>query len=98
MVMPWPMPDDRYWPSEPVPPEPDAGDMRLAASVAHWLNTDDATREQRITVTVQNRVVILTGVVADRQVRQVAGNLAWSVPGVFDVCNALRSSDGRPIR
>lgn len=39
---------------------------------------------------MQNRVVILAGTVASPEARQVAGDLAWDVPGVFNVCNSLR--------
>ncbi|TDC36761.1 BON domain-containing protein [Micromonospora sp. 15K316] len=65
-------------------------DARLAALVAQRLGVDWATRHQEIEVTVQNKVVILSGTVASPEVRRTAGDLAWDVPGVLDVCNTLR--------
>ncbi|WP_374226730.1 BON domain-containing protein [Micromonospora sp. WMMB482] len=92
MVMPWPYPE---FPFTGGGPEPDDADTRLASLVAQRLSADWTTRRQQITVTVQNRVVILAGLVADPGTRLVAAELAWDVPGVFDVCNALRLYGGR---
>ncbi|MFF0657718.1 BON domain-containing protein [Micromonospora tulbaghiae] len=92
MVMPWPYPEFPYTGGGP---EPDDADTRLASLVAQRLSADWTTRRQQITVTVQNRVVILAGLVADPQTRLVAAELAWDVPGVFDVCNSLRLYGGR---
>ncbi|KAB1903884.1 BON domain-containing protein [Micromonospora sp. AMSO1212t] len=92
MVMPWPYPE---FPFTGGGPEPDDADTRLASLVARRLSADWTTRRQQITVTVQNRVVILAGLVADPQTRLVAAELAWDVPGVYDVCNALRLYGGR---
>ncbi|MGY0005932.1 BON domain-containing protein [Micromonospora sp. I033] len=92
MVMPWPYPD---FPFAGDGPTPDGTDTRLAALVAQRLSVDWTTRRQQITVTVQNRVVILAGLVADPETRRAAGELAWDVAGVFDVCNALRLRSGR---
>ncbi|MGS2618434.1 BON domain-containing protein [Micromonospora sp. LZ34] len=89
MVLPWPFPDDPWFRSPEVP-EQQSEDLRLAALVAQRLSIDWTTRRQQIAVTVQNRVVILAGIVASSEARQVAGDLAWDVPGVFDVCNSLR--------
>ncbi|MGC4897083.1 BON domain-containing protein [Micromonospora sp. DT31] len=92
MVMPWP------YPELPFPhggSGPRDADTRLAAAVAQRLSTDWSTRRQQITITVQNRVVILAGMVAAPETRRIAGELAWDVPGVFDVCNALRLYGGR---
>nr|WP_204342805.1 BON domain-containing protein [Micromonospora terminaliae] len=91
--MPWPFPDFPF--AEDGQPAPDGADVRLAALVAQRLSIDWTTRRQQITVTVQNRVVILAGLVADAETRRVAGELAWDVSGVFDVCNALRLHSGR---
>lgn len=91
-MMPWPYPE---FPFTGDQPEPDDEDVRLAALVAQRLSIDWTTRRQRIAVSVQNRVVILSGTVADPQARQAAGELAWDVPGVFDVCNALGLYRGR---
>ncbi|WP_262286072.1 BON domain-containing protein [Micromonospora sp. MA102] len=85
--MSWPYPD---FPFAGDGPPPDGADVRLAALVAQRLSIDWTTRRQQITVTVQNRVVILAGVVTDPETRRAAGELAWDVSGVFDVCNALR--------
>lgn len=90
MVLPWPIPDDPSF--HAGEPEEQTEDLRLAALVAQRLSIDWTTRRQQIVVAVQNRVVILSGSVADPDVRQVAGELAWDVPGVFDVCNTLRIS------
>ncbi|MGR6320264.1 BON domain-containing protein [Micromonospora soli] len=95
MVTPWPYPD---FPFAGDGPEPDGEDVRLAGLVAQRLSIDWTTRRQQITVSVQNRVVILAGGVADAQTRRAAGELAWDVPGVFDVCNALRLYGGRRAR
>ncbi|MFG1714819.1 BON domain-containing protein [Micromonospora sp. NPDC049203] len=92
MVMPWPYPE---FPFTGGGPDPDDADTRLASLVAQRLSADWTTRRQQITVTVQNRVVILAGLVADPATRLVAAELAWDVPGVFDVCNALRLYGGR---
>ena len=92
MVMPWPYTE---FPFTGGGPDPDDADTRLASLVAQRLSADWTTRRQQITVTVQNRVVILAGLVADPATRLVAAELAWDVPGVFDVCNALRLYGGR---
>ncbi|MFI7609332.1 BON domain-containing protein [Micromonospora sp. NPDC049366] len=88
MMLPWPYPDEPASGPE-GDPGPQDEDVRLAALVAQGLCNDWSTRRQQITVTVQNRVVILTGTVGSPQARAAAGQLAWDVPGVFDVCNAL---------
>ncbi|MEU7978644.1 BON domain-containing protein [Micromonospora sp. NPDC049081] len=95
MVMPWPLPDDSWLRPEPDPPGPPGDDVRLAAEVAYRIVGGVGLRARRITVTVQNRVVILGGVVPDVEARQLAGEVAWRVPGVADVCNALRLSTKR---
>ncbi|MGC1215749.1 MAG: BON domain-containing protein [Micromonospora sp.] len=87
--MPWPFPDDPFL-STRQEPEQENEDLRLAALVTQRLAIDWSTRRQQITITVQNRVVILAGAVADQETRRVAGELAWDVPGVIDVCNALQ--------
>ncbi|MFC3502816.1 BON domain-containing protein [Micromonospora krabiensis] len=88
MTLPWPYPDESHFgPADD--PDPLEEDVRLAALVAQRICVDWHTRRQQITVTVQNRVVILTGTVGSPGAREAAGELAWDVPGVFDVCNAL---------
>lgn len=85
-MIPWPYPDHNPFQRNDRPVDPD---LRLAALVAQRLGSDWTTRRQQISVTVQNRVVILTGMVADPETRRAAAELAWDVPGVFDVCNAM---------
>ncbi|MFF4875123.1 BON domain-containing protein [Micromonospora sp. NPDC000668] len=99
MVTPWPYPDEHARPVQPPPPGqggPADEDTRIAAAVAQRISSDGTTRRQQIAVSVQNRVVILTGIVTDPATRQVAGDIAWEVTDVFDVCNALRLA--RPRR
>ncbi|KAB1928198.1 BON domain-containing protein [Micromonospora noduli] len=95
MYMPWPLPDENWFADTSRQPEPDHEDLRLEALVAQRLSIDWTTRRQQITVAVQNRVVILAGVVSNANARQVAADLAYDVPGVFDICNTLRLSGPR---
>ncbi|MET7708352.1 BON domain-containing protein [Micromonospora sp. NPDC005413] len=90
MYMPWPPPDEDWFADTSDQPPPDHEDLRIEALVAQRLSSDWTTRSQQISVAVQNRVVILLGLVSDTTARQVAGELTWDVPGVFDVCNTLR--------
>lgn len=90
MPWPWPMPDDHSFRALWDEPQHHDEDVRLAALVAQRLSADWTTRRQQITVMVQNQVVILTGLVASAETRRAAGELAWDVEGVTDVCNALR--------
>ncbi|MER5704757.1 BON domain-containing protein [Micromonospora sp. NPDC002296] len=98
MVIPWPSPDDHSWAAEPDRPGPADEDTRLAAAVARRLGGDPTVRHRSVTVSVQNRVVILTGIVADPQARRAAGEVAWEVADVVDVCNALRLAEPRRPR
>jgi osmotically-inducible protein OsmY len=68
--MVWPWPDDGSIPygGRPARRAEDA-DVRLAREVTDKLLTDDRTRRQRIVVDVQDRVVLLTGVVDTRPTR-----------------------------
>ncbi|MCG5461926.1 BON domain-containing protein [Micromonospora sp. NPDC053740] len=95
MHMPWPLPDENWSADTSHQAAPDHEDLRLEALVAQRLSIDWTTRRQQITVSVQNRVVILAGVVSDANARQVAADLAYDVPGVFDLCNTLRLSGPR---
>lgn len=95
MLMPGQFPEEHPWRADGSPPPADH-DIRIATAVAQRLSSDWTTRRQQIVVSVQNRVVILTGMVADPDTRQVAGEIAWDTSDVFDVCNALRLS--RPRR
>ncbi|SCL71019.1 BON domain-containing protein [Micromonospora peucetia] len=98
MLIPWPYPDEGGFRPEPPGLAPDDEDTRLTALVAQRLSSDWSTRRQQIVVTVQNRVVILAGIVAGPDTRQVAGEIAWDVRGVVDVCNALRLVGSRRSR
>ncbi|MEU4569803.1 BON domain-containing protein [Micromonospora sp. NPDC023956] len=99
MVLPWPLPDENAHPFEPFPTPPTDDDTRLAVAVTRRLLGNRLTRRQRITVEVQNRVVILAGTVETPDVRFTAGELAWGAAGVADVCNALRLANRhRPRR
>ncbi|RLP93352.1 BON domain-containing protein [Micromonospora sp. BL4] len=93
--MPWPLPDENWFADASHQPEQGSEDVRVEALVAQRLSIDSTTRRQQISVSVQNRVVILAGVVSDPETRQAAAELAWEVPGVFDVCNSLRLSAPR---
>ncbi|MEO3772061.1 BON domain-containing protein [Micromonospora sp. B9E7] len=95
MYLPWPLPDENWLADTSRQPEPDHEDLRLEALVAQRLSIDWTTRRQQITVSVQNRVVILAGLVSDTNARQVAAELAYDVPGVVDICNTLRLSGQR---
>ncbi|MBM7494210.1 osmotically-inducible protein OsmY [Micromonospora luteifusca] len=95
MYMPWPLPDENWFADTSDQPEPDCEDLRIEALVAQRLSIDWTTRRQQITVSVQNRVVILAGMVSDAKARQLAAELAYDVPGVFDICNTVRLSGTR---
>lgn len=98
MYLPWPLPDDGWFVDTGYQTEPDDDDLRIAALVAQRLSIDWATRRQQITVSVQNRVVILAGLVHQPEAGRVAAELAWEVPGVYDVCNTIRVSRRRGSR
>jgi osmotically-inducible protein OsmY len=67
----------------------DNADVRLTYEVTQRLQADARTRDPRITVEVQNGVVIHDGTVGDTEVKQLAADTARDTPGVRDVCNAL---------
>ncbi|MFC4018483.1 BON domain-containing protein [Micromonospora sp. GCM10011542] len=90
MYMPWPLPDENWFADTSEQSVPHSGDLRIEALVAQRLSVDWTTRRQQISVRVQNGVVMLSGLVSGTDVRQVAAELAWDVPGVLDVCNMLR--------
>lgn len=83
-------------PSRRPAPRPGA-DQQLAAILVARLLVDERTCHEPISVEVQNRVAILTGWVADPDAAVAAGYLAWQIPGIADVCNALdvRAGSGR---
>ena len=71
-----------------------SGDELLVHLVAEGLAADRAVRGRHVDVTVQNGVVILEGEVASPASKEAAGRRAWSVPGVYDVCNRLSLPGG----
>jgi hypothetical protein len=94
-MMMWPLPDDGWFSNGTRRPHrPDDPDVRLTHEVADALLADERTRRQRITVEVQNRVVLLSGVVDCPQTREVATAVVRHVPEVRDVCNGLRPQAG----
>jgi hypothetical protein len=95
--MMWPMPDDGfYWAGRRFSAT-DSPDVRLAFRVAERLQADD--RSRRVTIEVQNRVVVLTGSVDSREARDDIAGTARGIDGVTDVCNALRvNGDDVPDR
>jgi BON domain len=70
----------RNWPS----------DARLFEEVCERLTDDDVVDASEVEVQVNGAEVTLTGTVASRREKRRAENVAWSVPGVRDVMNALR--------
>ncbi|MEV6489079.1 BON domain-containing protein [Actinoplanes sp. NPDC051633] len=86
MVPIWSYPGDDRSPDDGRPP---VGDDILVDLVAGGLLAESCVRGRRVTVMVQNRVVILEGEVDSEEAKKAAGRRAWSTPGVFDVCNLL---------
>jgi osmotically-inducible protein OsmY len=67
----------------------DEVDAALVEQVAERLVAETEIRGRLVQVTVQNSVVILEGNVDSVAVKCAAGRLAWTTPGVADVCNML---------
>lgn len=95
-MMMWPWPDDWPVPRDGRLPHDEDPDERLARQITAGLLIDDRTRRQRIAVEVQNRVVLLRGVVDTGPTREAATTVVRSVPGVRDVCNGLRTRVSGP--
>ncbi|WP_212990872.1 BON domain-containing protein [Actinoplanes auranticolor] len=76
--------------------EPVHADRDLALRVADRLRAGLPQPGQRIVIEVQNRVVVLEGLVTDVHLRRLAHDLTWRTPDVFDVCNRLACWDGEP--
>jgi anti-sigma B factor antagonist len=95
VINPWPRPDDSTAPDhrsdEPTPMA--SIDERLAEQVVEQLRADGRTSSQHITVTVQNRVAILSGWVDSTDAAHIASDQAWRTPGIIDVCNSLDQPD-----
>lgn len=90
--MMWPLPDEGWgFPGARRPhPEIDR-DVRLTYQVADALLADDRTRNLRVTVEVQNGVVLLSGTVQDQHTAEVVTAVVRQVTGVREVCNAVRT-------
>jgi len=72
-----------------VAPSSTRSDAEIAAEVRSALDRYPDLEAQRITVTVRNGVVILSGVVGSYAERANAGAAAWQSTGVADVVNNL---------
>lgn len=90
IMMMWPPPDDPSGsdPQRRFPARADP-DVRLTCQIADRLLADARIRRQRVTVKVQNRVVLLSGTVDAPAVKQAVADVARTTEGVVDVCNAL---------
>ncbi|MDG4782266.1 BON domain-containing protein [Micromonospora sp. WMMD961] len=85
--VPWFRPDD--FPSL-IHIQPASEDARLACQLLESMQRDPRLRHERICIEVQNRVVILEGVVTCADASTDAHASAWGIPGVHDVNNRLR--------
>lgn len=74
-------------------------DARLAQRIAALLRVHPQTRGARVTVEVQNGVVLLAGTVESTLLKQAVGDLARATGGVRDVCNMMSAvhADERPM-
>lgn len=82
-------PDDGSWHRAPRPSR-NSDDLDLATAVVARLSADPDLAEAEIEVAVQNRVVLLGGYAPTRATRVHAGDSAWRVAGVYDVCNLIQ--------
>lgn len=95
-------PASAHW--QPPAGPPVGADEELALLVADRLRDSLVEPGHRIVVEVQNRVVVLEGVVATDAFRRQAHHLVWQTPGVADVSNRLtvwqdrRDADGSAER
>jgi hypothetical protein len=95
--MMWPWPDESWgFPGAQHPPRSVHPDVRLTYEVADALLADDRTRHQRVTVEVQNGVVLLSGTVPDRRTAEVVTAVARRVPGVRDISDTMRGGHREP--
>ncbi|GIF01250.1 BON domain-containing protein [Paractinoplanes rishiriensis] len=91
-----PLPDDEFITAQrrrdPVVATPE---LQFALSVVLELIADERTRCEPIRVSVQNDVVVLTGVLRSWAAVDAAADLVRSLPGERDLCNALRGPGKR---
>jgi osmotically-inducible protein OsmY len=84
-----PFPEEPGRPAAEAHPPSLGWDERIATLVTERLLTELVWAADRIVVQVQNRVVILQGVVRSETVRRRAHDIAGDTSGVFDVCDQL---------
>lgn len=91
-----PLPDDEFITAQrrrdPVVATPE---LQLALAVVLELIADERTRCEPVRVSVQNGVVVLTGVMSSWAAVDAAADLVRSLPGKRDLCNALRGPGRR---
>ncbi|MEU4244675.1 BON domain-containing protein [Actinoplanes sp. NPDC026619] len=68
----------------------------IADRTVMTLRADSRIHGRYVQILVQNRVVILLGEVGSAGARVAASQAAWTVPGVYDVCNRLAVMGGPP--
>jgi osmotically-inducible protein OsmY len=76
----------------------DDTDELLVERAAQALRHDPRVYGRLLHIMVQNSVVILLGELGSDEAKAAAASRAWSVPGVYDVCNRLtvsRTGDDR---
>jgi osmotically-inducible protein OsmY len=70
-------------------------DERLLETVADSLLADEEITGGHLHLRAQNGVVILDGEIDTEDTRAAVSERVWSVPGVTDVCDALRVTGRR---
>lgn len=89
-MFPSPFFDDPYDHTPPQLHRPaDDPDRQLAFVVVQRLVRVLGEPARRVAVEVQNRVVLLDGMVDSAPTAEAVGGLVWDVPGVADVRNSL---------
>jgi osmotically-inducible protein OsmY len=87
------------WAASPaLPPatrERRSADERLLDTVAESLLGDEAITGGHLHLQAQNGVVILDGEIDTEDTRAAVSERVWAVPGVTDVCDALRVTGRR---
>ena len=72
-------------------------DERIQEDVCQWMSDDPRLDAREIDVRVQDGDVTLDGRVAHRGARRLAEDIAAAVPGVRDVFNRLKMTEGRAV-